>query len=328
MDPAMNPAMNADHVVRTVLGDVSPGDLGRVDAHEHVFLRSPELPGCDFLDPDRMRQELTEVRASAIDTVVDLTTVGLGRQPRELAEVSVASGVRVIAATGFHRDAHYRADHWVHHASTEAMLEVLMTDITVGIDGSDWSGPFPDATEQRAGIIKLGASYQVISPSERRRLEVGVEAARLTGAPVAVHTEVGTAAHQILDAISAGGVRPDRVMLAHLDRNPDPDLHAELCDRGAHLVYDTVGRVKYRPESDLLALIETMIDRGHGDRIMVGADVGRRQSLASYGGGPGMAVLGRDFLPRLLRRLGEEAVERILVSTPARLLTLDPKAES
>jgi phosphotriesterase-related protein len=323
----MDPAVTGS-VVRTILGDVSPADLGRVDAHEHVFLRSPELPGSDFLDPVRMQKELTDVRASSIDTVVDLTTVGLGRQPRELAQVATASGVTVVAATGFHRDAHYRPDHWVHRVSTEAMLDVLMSDLTIGIDASDWSGPFQDATDLRAGIIKLGASYQVISPSERRRLEVGVEAARLTGASIAVHTEVGTAAHEILDAIEAGGVRPGRVMLAHLDRNPDPDLHTELCDRGAHLVYDTVGRVKYRPESDLLALIETMVDRGHGDRLLVGADVGRRQSLVSYGGGPGMAVLGREFLPRLLRRLGQEAVDRILVSTPARLLTLDQTAES
>jgi len=324
----MDAAVTGDRVVRTIGGDVSPADLGRVDAHEHVFLRSPELPGSDFLDPVRMRQELTDVRASSIDTVVDLTTVGLGRQPRELAEVSTATGVKVVAATGFHRDAHYRADHWVNRVSTETMLDVMMADLTVGIDASDWSAPFQVATDLRAGIIKLGASYQAISRSERCRLEVGVEAARLTGAPIAVHTEVGTAAHRILDAIEAGGVRPDRVMLAHLDRNPDPDLHAELCDRGAHLVYDTVGRVKYRPESDLLALIETMVDRGHGERILVGADVGRRQSLVSYGGGPGMAVLGREFLPRLLRRLGEEAVSRILVSTPARFLTLDPAAQS
>lgn len=312
-------------LVRTILGDVSPADLGRVDAHEHVFLRSPELPGNDFLDPVKMQQELADVRASEIDTVVDLTTVGLGRQPRELAQVSAASGVNVVAATGFHRDAHYRADHWVYRASAATMLEVIMADITTGIDACDWCGPFPDPTDHRAGIIKLGASYQAISANERSRLEVGVEAARLTGSPIAVHTEVGTCGHQILDAIEAGGVGADRVMLAHLDRNPDPDLHASLCERGAYLVYDTVGRVKYRPESDLLALIEAMVAGGHGDRIMVGADVGRRQTLRSYGGGPGMAVLGREFLPRLRRRLGQPAVDRILVSNPAQFLTVRPK---
>lgn len=326
MDAAVTTG-TTEPVVRTVLGDVAPAELGRVDAHEHVFLRSPALPGAEFLDPDRMRQELDQVRESSIDTVVDLTTVGLGRQPRELAEVSAASGVRVVAATGFHRDAHYRDDHWVHRVSAAAMLDVVVSDLTVGIDAADWSGPFQEATEHRAGIVKLGASYQVISAGERRRLEVGVEAARLTGAPIAVHTEVGTAGQQILDAVEAAGVRPDRVVLAHLDRNPDPDLHAELCARGAHLVYDSVGRVKYRPESDLLDLVEAMVDRGYGERIMLGADVGRRQSLVSYGGGPGMAVLGRQFLPRLVRRLGADAVDRILVSTPARFLTLD-KAES
>jgi phosphotriesterase-related protein len=140
MDAAMS-------VVRTIRGDVPAADPGRVDAHEHVFLRSPELPGSDFLDPVKMQEELTDVRAHSIDTIVDLTTVGLGRQPRELATVSAASGVNVVAATGFHRDAHYRADHWIYRASTAALLDVIMADLTTGIDAADWGGPFQDPTD-------------------------------------------------------------------------------------------------------------------------------------------------------------------------------------
>jgi hypothetical protein len=41
-------------------------------------------------------------------------------------------------------------------------------------------------------------------------------------------------------------------MLAHVDRNPDPGLHAELAAAGAYLGYDGMARFKYWPDSVLL----------------------------------------------------------------------------
>lgn len=121
----------------------------------------------------------------------------------------------------------------------------MVTDLETGIDDRDWQGPRPLVTEVRAGIIKLGASYHVVQSVERRWFEAGAQAAVRTRAPVAVHAEVGTAGHDILDVLEAAGVAPNRVMLAHMDRNLDPGLHAEIASRGAFLGYDTMGRTKY-----------------------------------------------------------------------------------
>ncbi|NAZ83199.1 aryldialkylphosphatase [Kineococcus sp. R8] len=318
--------MNAHPLVRTVTGDLPAAQLGRTDAHEHVFLASPQLAGEEFQDPSKAAEELHLVRASGIDAVVDLTTIGLGRRPADLAAVSAATGVHVVAATGYHRDAHYRGDHWVQRATREQLLRAVVADVRDGMDASDWTSPFRETSPARAGIIKAGASYQRISRGERLRLEVCVEAAVTTGVALAVHTEVGTAGPDVLDVAEAGGLPASRVLLAHLDRNPDVEAHADLVQRGAVLVYDTVGRIKYRPDSVLLDLCEQMLERGHGASIVLGTDVGRRSMLRSHGGGPGMDVLGREFLPRLRRRVGEHAVTRLLVDTPARFLALQGDA--
>ncbi|HEX8487932.1 MAG TPA: hypothetical protein VF642_05255 [Propionibacteriaceae bacterium] len=314
--------MSTDPRIRTVLGDIPAADLGRTDAHEHVFLASPALPGEEFSDPDRAAEELQQVKASGIDAVVDLTTIGLGRRPAALADVSRRAVVHIVAATGYHRDAHYRSDHWVSAACREHLLAAVLADIEVGIDLTDWTSPFRASSESRAGIVKAGASYHRISSTEQLRLEVCAEAAARTGTPLAVHTEIGTSADDVLDVVEAAGLPAARVLLAHLDRNPDAEHHAHLVARGATLVYDTVGRVKYRPESTLLDLCATMVERGLTAHLMLGTDVGRRSTLRAYGGGPGMDVLGRSFLPRLERRIGTPSVSAILVDTPAAFLTL------
>jgi phosphotriesterase-related protein len=297
----------------TVLGEVDAADLGPVDVHEHLFLRSPILVGDEFTDPAASTAEAVAVRESGMRTVVDLTPVGLGRRPLDSAALSREAGLHVVAATGYHRAAHYPAWHWAREVDEATLLDVLLTDLLSGMDDRDWSGPAPRPTDVRCGIVKLGASYQQVSGPERRWFTV------------AVHCEVGTAAHDVLDLLAADGVPESRVLLAHMDRNPDPELHAELAERGAFLAYDTVGRIKYRPESALLDLLESMAGLGRLPSVCLGTDVGRRSMLRSYGGGPGMDVLGRELVPRLRRRLGEEAVRTVLVDAPARLLRLvDP----
>lgn len=309
--------------VRTVLGDIDVAELGRTDAHEHIFLASPLLAGEEFQDVDKAIVELRMVKESGIDAIVDLTTIGLGRNPVGLARVSNDTGVHIVAASGYHRDAHYRGDHWIFTATRQQLLSAVLSDVEEGMDASDWASPFRETSSSRAGIIKCGASYQRISRTEQLRLEVCAEAAASTGVPLAVHTEVGTAAGELLDVIEAAGLPASRVLLAHLDRNPDPDLHEQLIRRGATLVYDTVGRIKYRPESHLLDLCAEMVERGFSANLTLGTDVGRRHTLRAYGGGPGMDVLGRSFLPRLVERIGTEAVATLLVDTPARFLSLE-----
>jgi predicted metal-dependent phosphotriesterase family hydrolase len=307
--------------VMTVLGPIDGSQLGRVDAHEHIFLRSPVLPGDEFQDLDMMASEVDAVRRSGIDTIVDLTPIGLGRLATKTAELSRRCGVNVVLATGVHRRAHYPAGHWLYTIDTGQLCDLMVRDISDGIDDRDWQGPEPIRTRVRAGIIKLGASYHAVQDSERRWIEAGAKAALHTGVPVAVHTEVGTAAHDILDVLESLGLPLDRVMLAHLDRNLDAELHAELAARGAYLGYDTIGRTKYHADSAILDLVENVAALGHADRVLFGTDVGRRSMLRAYGGGPGMDVLGRTFLPRLRTRLGDDLEQLTMITNPRRLLT-------
>jgi 5-phospho-D-xylono-1,4-lactonase len=314
--------------VMTVAGSVASSSLGVTDAHEHLFLRTPAQPGQEFEDLGRAIDEVREGRATGLQAIVELTPIGCGRRPELMRALSQATGVAIIAASGYHRDAHYPADHWVHTASVAELTERIVTDLTQGMHPADWNDAGLPLDEARAGVIKSGASHELITTSERRRLIAAARASRQTGSAVVVHAEAGTHAHQIVDLLLGEGLLAERLTLAHMDRKPDPALHAELCARGVSLVYDTPGRLKYGPDSERIELIAAMVEAGHLDRLMLGLDLGRRDYLRSYGGSPGLRHLLGEFVPRLRQRIGADAVEKILVRNPARAFALAPPAES
>ena len=307
--------------VVTVLGPIPQEQLGVTDAHDHLFLRSPALPGQDFDDVDKAVEEVRGAASGGLQAVVELTPIGLGRRPAKLRAVSEAAGVHIVAATGYHRDAHYEEGHWVRVASVEILAERILADLQRGMHPEDWLTDSP-LDSARAGVIKAGASYQRISAREERRLIAAAIGTRETGAPILVHTEIGTCGHAIIDLLTREGVNPGRIILAHLDRNLDFELHAEIAARGVTLEYDTPGRIKYRPDSQLIDLVEAMVRAGHDSALMLGLDLGQRDYFRSYGGGPGLAYLMDSFVPRLRRRVGDDVIRKILVDTPARAFAM------
>lgn len=93
-------------IVNSVLGPLDTADFGVTLAHEHVFSSSPGIPQVypELLDngyKDLIIKGLNEAKAGGIKTLVDATTLDLGRDVNLLAEVSRITGVNIIACTGW-----------------------------------------------------------------------------------------------------------------------------------------------------------------------------------------------------------------------------------
>jgi len=296
-------------IVRTVLGDIDPADLGPCDAHEHLFLDTPAQPGEKFLDVDKAIEEARTLVDAGGRSLVDWTPIGLGRDLDGLEAVSRATGLHVVAATGLHRDAHYTAD-----------------DPLRGVPADELANRFVEELRGRCGIVKVGASYHHLTPFETTAFEAAAAAHARTGAPLCVHTQHGTMGLAIVERLAGLGVPPTSVVLAHVDRNPDAGEHGETAATGATLQLDGPGRTKHWPDSTILGLIADLADAGHADRLLLGGDTGRRSMLRAYGGGPGLDYVFARFKPRLERELGKELAERIFVANPARAFAWAPRA--
>jgi len=282
--------------VRTVLGPVAPERLGVCNAHDHLFLRSPLLPGEELADPVAAEAELRAFGALGGRAVVQWTPYGMGRRRRDLVALSRATGIHLVAATGLHQAAHYPPER-LRGLDPAALFVAELTGPGV-----------------RAGLIKVAGGYHGLDAHARRTMHAAAEAHHSTGAPIAVHHELGTAADAVLDLLCDRlGVPPHRVILGHLNRFPDLRLHRALAAAGAYLAFDGPSRANHGTDHHLVDCLVSLADAGHADRLLLGGDT----TTATARSAPGMAHLLHTLRLRLAHALGEPAATALFTANPA-----------
>ncbi|MFE7958065.1 phosphotriesterase [Streptomyces sp. NPDC057413] len=297
--------------VRTVLGDVEPERLGVCDAHDHLFFASPRLPGEELSSVAAARAELAAFREQGGGCVVQWTPYGLGRRAADLPALSRQSGVHVVAATGLHQDVHY--DETALKGLRGRLAEVFAAELTDGIGTSG----------VRAGLIKVAGGFHALNGHARWTMTAAAEAHRATGAPIAVHLELGTGAPDVLDLLCGElGVPPERVILGHLNRFPDPVVHRQAAEAGCWLAFDGPSRAHHATDWRMPEAVRALAEAGFGDRLLLGGDT-TTAAARSVNGGPGMPYLLRRVRPRLAAALGEDLVTAILTRNPARAFAVD-----
>ncbi|MFC9927551.1 phosphotriesterase [Streptomyces sp. NPDC127190] len=299
--------------VRTVLGDIPPEELGVCDAHDHLFLRSPQLPGQELADVAAAEAELEAFRAAGGAAVVQWTPYGMGRRAAELAALSGRTGIRLVCATGLHQAAHYSAE--LLDGLRGRLAEVFVSELTEGIG----------TTGVRAGLIKVAGGFHTLDAHARWTMAAAAEAHHATGAPIAVHLELGTGPLDVLDLLCGElGVPGDRVVLGHLNRSPDPVVQREAAASGCWLAFDGPSRAHHATDWRMPEAVRALAEAGFGDRLLLGGDTvvaGAR----SVDGGPGMPYLLRRVRDRLVAAVGAELVDRILGEHPGRAFGVDWK---
>lgn len=290
--------------VRTVLGDVPAGELGVCDAHDHLFIRTPVLPGLELDDPEGAGERLRDFHTLGGRTVVQWTPYGMGRRPADLAALSRAVGARIVAATGLHQAAHYPPESL--GRIMPELEELFVSEIADGIG----------TTGVRAGLIKVAGAFHGLDAHARHTMRAAAGAHHRTGVPIAVHLELGTGARDVLDLLCGElGVEPRRVILGHLGRFPDGVAQLDAARAGAFLAFDGPSRAHHATDWRLPEQLAALAEAGFGRQLLLGGDT-------TVPGTPGMPYLLRRLRPRLVRSLGEELLEAVLADHPARAFAL------
>ena len=341
--------------VMTVTGRVEKKDLGIITPHEHIFIdmsvfyQEPEeisakvraagpvtieklgvLKRNPFavLDNVRMMDYATQVeeincfKVAGGRTVVDATTVGLGRDPELLREVAVKTGLNVVAGAGFYVAPAQRAETLA--LSPEEMEEQIVREIEVGIGH----------TGIRAGIIgEIGVSH-ILYPFEEKSLTAACRAQARTGAPLMIHINPwSTQGRAAMKIVKAHGIAPEKVVVCHSDVENREDYIFELLDEGVFLEFDNFGKEmatdlwdvkpgsgRFATDWERVYLLKRIVDRGYARQLLFSCDVCLKTLLHSYGGWGYDHVL-THIVPMLLEvGVPRQAIDGILTDNPARWL--------
>ena len=332
---ASGPMFPKGAIIRTLLRDMSPEELagGATLFHEHMQLapdfmprflaataavraanglpaapargggagRGPAAPtGPDIMrDADLMAAEVKKAAEDGhLACIVDGGHADMGRDINFLRQVSIKSGVPIVAGGGFYNQPFYPKE--ISTMSEDQIVKALVKQ----------------ADDDTLGAFGEIGSWDEITADERKVFRAVGRAHVETNLPIFTHTGIpGKSALEQLDILEDNGVKPERVVIGHLGNLVDPQvyMHKQICRRGAFVGFDRQGT--NGADAPVVPLVMALIEAGYADHLMFSSD-------ASSGYAKTMTV----FVPKVKAAgASDEIIHKITVDNPRRFLAFVPK---
>ncbi len=333
-------------VIRTISKDYAPEDLagGATLFHEHLSFapdfmtrwtgyaaqtraanglasagagggsgRGPQPPaappgGPFFMqDLDLMAAELSTAKNEGIGCIVDGGHPDMGRDINFLRQVSMKSGMPIVAGAGFYTQPFYPNE--IATMSEEQIVEALVRQCEV----------------DPVGVFGEIGSWDDMTANERKVFRAIGKAHIATNLPIFTHTGIpGKAALEQLDLFEDVGVKPNRVVIGHLGNLVDANVQVQktLCRRGAFIGFDRQGGPG---DAQQVPMVMALLEAGFADNLMFSADISSAAQM-KRNGGQGYAKTLTVFVPKLKAAgVSDEVLHGIMVDNPRRFLAFVPK---
>jgi 5-phospho-D-xylono-1,4-lactonase len=324
-----DPTIPNPPIIRTVLGDIPVSNLGVTLGHDHLYTLPPEAvddPDLRMDSEDAAIQELESFKRAGGGALVEMTTVDYGRDGAALERISKASGVHVVAATGFNKGVF--ADRLTQSRSVKDIAAWMTREVNVGLERFCAEQPHAEhAPHVRAGLVKASSGLRDANENELKVFAAAIQAHRRTGAPISTHTEKGTWALEQARIFVDGAVNLERVLIGHLDLKPDLAYLLEVAVTGVRMGFDQFGKSKYLSDRTRVDLIVKLCEAGHSRQLLLGGDMARKSYFRSYGGSPGLTHIPTTVRGMLEDALPLETVQDLLVHNARRWLEFTPVLE-
>jgi phosphotriesterase-related protein len=245
---------------------------------------------------DLMTAEVTKVKTEGIACIVDAGHPDMGRDIEFLRQVSMKSGVPIVAGGGFYSQPFYPKE--ISTMSEEQIVKALIKQ----------------ADDDVLGAFGEIGSWDEITADERKVFRAVGKAHVATNIPIFTHTGIpGKSALEQLDILEDEGVKPEHVVIGHLGNLVDANVyvHKTICRRGAFIGFDRQGN----NDTQQVPMVKTLVDAGFANHLMFSAD-------ASSGYAKTVTV----FLPKLRAAgISDDVLHQIMVDNPRRFLAFVPK---
>ena len=306
-------------IINSVLGPVDTADLGTTLMHEHIMSSSIGIPQNypEVLEKGYLKHivdGLKQSKAGGIDTVVDATTLDLGRDVTILNRASSLSGVNIITCAGWWLE----KTRFLSGVSIDRLIRGFVREVKEGIAGTDI----------KAGILKGASDMAGVLPEEEKVLRAVAQAHHETGVPIMIHSYApGQIGRRQIAILKEEGVPLNRVKMDHSNDTTDLEYLFWMLEQGCYLGLDRypgVGTSSIARTRTLKALI----DAGYQDRLCISHDwsLARHMDNDTRTGTPqkrkklnphGYLYIKNVVFPQL-RKMGvsDNIIDRLLVDGP------------
>jgi len=305
--------------VETARGAVATAELCPTLMHEHIVTRSPgvqenwphlwDRPGILAIAEKKM----ADLYQRGIRTIVDLTTVDLGRDIGMIVDVARRTQIHVIVATGvWWMPQRYFTVHGIDHVA-----ELFVRDITQGIGESG----------VKAAIIKCATDTAGVTPVIENVLRASARAQKATGVPISTHTWAAGRVGETQQAIFAQeGVDLRRVIIGHSGDSDDLKYLRGLMERGSTIGMDRFGLDHFLPTETRVEVLAQLCAEGYAPKMVLSHDANCWSDMLSEEAKRRTRPrwnynhISDDILPAL-RKAGvkEEQIHQMMVVNPRRI---------
>lgn len=298
-------------MINTLDKQIKAEEMGITMYHEHLTIDLTKQKN----DPDArlegkaLFEDLKTIKKAGVQTIVELSNIGMGRDIERLRYLADQLGLNIIASTGFYKEP-YLPD-FFYQKTKQELVEIMVSEVKDGIDGTDI----------KAGVIGEVGTSQEITAAEKKLLQAAALAQKETGVPIITHLTLGSCGLEQLEILENAGADLTKVALSHLDLAAGIGYVLELAARGVFIGIDTIGKLKYQSDEFRIKLIKELIKAGFKDQILISTDITRMSHLKANGG-HSYQYLFEEFIPKLkAAALSQTEIDGILTNNPAKLFS-------
>ena len=285
-------------------------DSGYTYCHEHLHIdlsTQKEDEDCKLDQYSFICDEMRSLQKRGVRNIIEVTNRFIGRNPHFIEDIINETGMNILLSTGYYIEGFF--PDFLRTMPLKNVAKTMIDEIEHGIDGSSL----------RASVIgEIGSSHNTFTDTERKVFEAAGIAHLETGRPISTHTSFSTMAKQQATLLRNVGVNLENVTIGHCDLRDNIDDILWLLDKGCYIQLDTIGKNSYYPDEKRVEVINTLIERGYVERIMLSMDITRRSHLKANGG-LGFCYLMDNFIPKLITSgVKQTDIEQMLRYNPAK----------
>jgi phosphotriesterase-related protein len=310
--------------VETARGPVATSELGPTLMHEHVVTRSPGVQENWPHLWDRAgilalaEKKMSDLYDRGIRTIVDLTTVDLGRDIGLIADVAKRSRVQIVVATGvWWMPQRYFGAHGVDHVAG-----LFIKDINEGIGTSGI----------KAAIIKCATDTAGVTQVIENVLRASARAQKATGVPISTHTYAAGRTGEAQQAIFAQeGVDLSRVIIGHSGDSEDLKYLRGLMERGSTIGMDRFGLDNFLSTEKRVDVLAKLCAEGYAPKMVLSHDANCWSDMLSEENKRRVRPnwhynhISDDILPALRKAgVSEQHIDQMLVKNPRAIFEARP----